>query len=67
MRVTNSPASRKRRMRTLKAKGAVAVAQNEASCVVYGMPKSIVDAGLADEVVDIHDMGPTILESLYRP
>ncbi|HHW61399.1 MAG TPA: chemotaxis-specific protein-glutamate methyltransferase CheB [Syntrophomonadaceae bacterium] len=27
--------------------------QNEASSVVYGMPKSVVDAGLADEILDI--------------
>jgi two-component system chemotaxis response regulator CheB len=45
----------------LKAKGGWAIAQNEASCVVYGMPKAIVDANLADEIVDIGDMAETIL------
>lgn len=48
-------------IRTLKAKGGWAVAQNEASCVVYGMPKAIVDANLADEVVDIDGMASAIL------
>jgi two-component system chemotaxis response regulator CheB len=47
--------------KVLKAKGGWAIAQNEASCVVYGMPKAIVDANLADEIVDINDMAATIL------
>ncbi|BBA34331.1 chemotaxis response regulator protein-glutamate methylesterase [Methylocaldum marinum] len=40
----------------LKAKGAVVWAQNEQSCVVYGMPKAIVDAGLADCIYDLDEM-----------
>jgi two-component system chemotaxis response regulator CheB len=53
-------------VREAKAKGGLALAQDDASCVVYGMPKAIVDAGLADEIVDIEDMGRTIISSLYR-
>lgn len=52
--------------KVLKAKGGHAIAQNEASCVVYGMPKAIVDAKLADEIVDIDHMGPTILSHFTR-
>ena len=52
--------------KVLKAKGGFAIAQNEASCVVYGMPKAIVDAKLADEIVDIDHMGPTILNHFTR-
>ena len=44
----------------LKEKGGYAVAQSEQSCVVYGMPKAIVDAGLADEIVDLDNMAGTI-------
>ncbi|MEN0111935.1 MAG: chemotaxis-specific protein-glutamate methyltransferase CheB, partial [Planctomycetota bacterium] len=33
--------------------GARVVAQDEATCVVYGMPKAVVDAGLADAVVPL--------------
>jgi two-component system chemotaxis response regulator CheB len=40
----------------LKAKGAVIWAQNEQSCVVYGMPKAVVDAGLADCIYDLDEM-----------
>lgn len=32
----------------LKGAGGKLLAQNEATCVVYGMPKAVVDAGLAD-------------------
>ncbi|MDL2307911.1 chemotaxis response regulator protein-glutamate methylesterase, partial [Desulfovibrio sp. OttesenSCG-928-C06] len=35
----------------LKGKGGKMLAQSEASCVVYGMPKAVVDAGLADEIL----------------
>lgn len=35
----------------LKSLGGYSVAQDEESCVVYGMPKTIVDAGMADAVL----------------
>lgn len=47
--------------KVLKAKGGVLLAQSEASCVVYGMPKAVVDAGLTDGIIDIEDMAATIL------
>lgn len=53
-------------MKVLKRKGGYAIAQNEASCVVYGMPKSVVDAGLADEVVDIDRLAEAIVAALYK-
>lgn len=53
-------------MKALKAKGGRALAQSDSTCVVYGMPKAIVDAGLADEIVDIDDMGEAILQNLYK-
>ncbi|MFP5257896.1 MAG: CheB methylesterase domain-containing protein, partial [Acidobacteriota bacterium] len=53
-------------MRVLKAKGGRALAQSDSTCVVYGMPKAIVDAGLADEIVDIDDMGEAIVQNLYK-
>jgi two-component system chemotaxis response regulator CheB len=36
------------------------LAQDEASCVVYGMPRAVVEADLADAVVDLEDMAPAI-------
>jgi two-component system chemotaxis response regulator CheB len=53
-------------VKVLKQKGGRALAQSDASCVVYGMPKAIVDAGLADEIVDIDEMAQAIMNSLYK-
>lgn len=53
-------------VKVLKQKGGRALAQSEASCVVYGMPKAVVDAGLADEVVDLDDMAAAILAHFGR-
>lgn len=41
------------------------VAQNEESCVVYGMPKAAVDAGLADLVTTAHNM-PEVITKLVK-
>ncbi|MBC9783604.1 chemotaxis-specific protein-glutamate methyltransferase CheB [Heliobacterium chlorum] len=34
--------------------------QSEKTCVVYGMPRSVVEAGLSDEAVDIEEIAPRI-------
>ena len=52
-------------IRALKLKGGRALAQSDDSCVVYGMPKAIVDAGLSDEIIDIDDMAQAIINNLY--
>jgi two-component system chemotaxis response regulator CheB len=49
----------------LKAKGGYVLAQSDETCVVYGMPKSVVEAGLADRVVDLDDMSNAIESALY--
>lgn len=38
------------------------LAQSEKTCVVYGMPKSVVDAGLADAVDDLQSIPDHILD-----
>ncbi len=44
--------------RLLKQGGSTVWAQDEKSCVVYGMPAAIVDAGLADQVLPLSEIGP---------
>lgn len=44
----------------LKKHGASVWAQDEASCVVYGMPHAIVDGGLADRVLSLSEIGVTL-------
>jgi len=40
------------------------IAQDEASCVVYGMPKSVVEAGLADEIKPLDQISKAITKKL---
>lgn len=40
-------------MRELKGKGGYIIAQNEETCVVYGMPKAVIGAQLADAILPI--------------
>lgn len=44
--------------------GAVILAQDEASCTVYGMPKAPADAGIVDKVVPLSDMARALLGTL---
>jgi two-component system chemotaxis response regulator CheB len=40
-------------VKELKKLGGYCLAQDEATCVVYGMPKSVVDLGLADQIAPL--------------
>ncbi len=48
----------------LKSKGGYVIAQDEETCVVYGMPKAVVNAGLADAVLPIERMPEEIVRIL---
>jgi two-component system, chemotaxis family, protein-glutamate methylesterase/glutaminase len=45
----------------IKAKGGTVLTESEASCVVYGMPRSIVEAGLSDGDVMLDQMADALL------
>jgi two-component system chemotaxis response regulator CheB len=46
----------------IKAAGGGILTEAEESCVVYGMPRSVVEAGLSDERVRLDDLPQAILE-----
>jgi two-component system, chemotaxis family, protein-glutamate methylesterase/glutaminase len=48
----------------IKARGGQIVTEAEQSCVVYGMPRSVVEAGLSDASASLEDMFNVILEKL---
>jgi two-component system chemotaxis response regulator CheB len=50
--------------RLMKQGGAKIWAQNEESCVVYGMPAAIVDAGLADQVLPLKQIGSVLAQRI---
>lgn len=46
----------------LKAKGASVIAQNQETCVVWGMPKIVVESGLADRICPLNEIASAIVE-----
>ncbi|HEY3346320.1 MAG TPA: CheB methylesterase domain-containing protein, partial [Nitrospirota bacterium] len=54
--LTGMGADGKDGMAKIKATGGKTIAQDEKSCVVYGMPKAVVDAGIADKVVALENI-----------
>jgi two-component system chemotaxis response regulator CheB len=50
-----------RGMKLLHDRGARTIAQNEASCVVFGMPKEAIKLGAADEVLPLDQVAGAIL------
>ncbi len=51
-------------LRLLKRHGCYVVAQDEASCVVFGMPKAAIDAGVVDVVVPLEAVAGRIIASV---
>jgi two-component system chemotaxis response regulator CheB len=45
----------------VKESGGIMIAQDEKTCVVYGMPRAIVEAGIADRISPIERMAPDIV------
>lgn len=50
--------------RVLRERGGCLIAQNEASCVVYGMPKAVVDANLANLILDADEIASAIITTV---
>jgi two-component system, chemotaxis family, protein-glutamate methylesterase/glutaminase len=48
----------------IKARGGSILTETEASCVVYGMPRSVVEAGLSDAEVPLDRMAQAIVERI---
>jgi two-component system chemotaxis response regulator CheB len=42
--------------RHVRAHGGRIICEAEATCTVFGMPRAVVEAGLADEIVPLHDL-----------
>ncbi len=54
-------------IRAMKRKGCLCLTQGEASCVVYGMPRAVDEAGLSDERVALKDLSTRISTLVRRP
>jgi two-component system chemotaxis response regulator CheB len=53
-----------RGLEMMKHNGATIIAQNEASCVVYGMPKMAAETGLADAVLPLDQIADMIVKTV---
>lgn len=51
-------------MALIKKNGGKTVVQNEETCVVYGMPKAVVDRGAADRVVPLEEVAKNVVVML---
>ena len=49
--------------RAIKAQGGTVLAEAEGTCVVYGMPRALAEAGLADRLVPLDEMAAAIRQA----
>jgi two-component system chemotaxis response regulator CheB len=50
--------------RAVRERGGRVIAQAAEGCVVFGMPKAVITAGLADEVVPLEQVAATVIGNL---
>ena len=62
--LTGMGADGARAMKVMRDAGAHNVAQDEASCVVFGMPREAIAAGACHEVLPLKRIGPHLIEHL---
>jgi two-component system chemotaxis response regulator CheB len=55
-----------RGIQELKTQGAFTIAESEKTCIIYGMPRSIVEKGLADRIELLPEIGRVITECVTR-
>jgi len=53
-------------VRAIKAAGGSSVVEHESSCAVYGMPRSVVEAGLADQIVPLDQIASVLTEYMKK-
>jgi two-component system chemotaxis response regulator CheB len=51
-------------LRQMKDNGAIVIAQDEASCVVFGMPKEPIESGVADVVAPLDRIAAEIVKTI---
>jgi two-component system chemotaxis response regulator CheB len=54
-------------MRVLRDAGSYNLAQDESTCVVFGMPKEAIAAGAVHEVLPLPAIAPRLIERLRSP
>lgn len=62
--MTGMGADGKLGMRLLKRNGATTIAQDERSCVVYGMPKEVIESGVVDIIAPLNNIAQEICKTV---
>lgn len=52
-------------MQTIAQSGGITIAQDEKSCVVFGMPKEAIALGAAQHVLPIQEIAPLLLNKMF--
>ncbi|RME86170.1 MAG: chemotaxis response regulator protein-glutamate methylesterase [Caldilineae bacterium] len=50
----------------IRAAGGIVIAQDQESCVVFGMPRAVIRAGAADRVLPLEDIPAAIVQALAK-
>jgi len=53
-----------RGMEELKEAGAITIAQDEATCIVFGMPKEAIKRNAVDQVLPLHKITDAVLKTI---
>jgi two-component system chemotaxis response regulator CheB len=53
-------------LKLMKRAGSPVIAQDEASCVVFGMPKEAIGAGVVDSVIPLDGIAGAVLRTIAR-
>ena len=48
----------------MKRAGAMIITQDEATCVVYGMPRSVFEAGISDQVASLESIAGSLIAAV---
>ena len=51
-------------LRTIRRAGGITLAEDESTCVVYGMPRVAIEEGVVDKVVPLFHMGLEIMKHI---
>lgn len=62
--LTGMGADGARAMRAMREAGSYNYAQNESTCVVFGMPREAIQHGAANEVLPLQDIAPHLMDKL---
>jgi len=51
-------------LRAIRARGGLTLAESEETCVIFGMPKAAIEAGVVDRVVPLDRVAEEILSAV---